>query len=300
MKTVEPSKEGKYYDMQKTVGVIAPSFSMSPKAIKRAIERLTELGFTVMYNKLPKALKESGTPQQRAKQLNEFFENPQIDIVWALRGGMGSSGLIPHIDFELLKKNKKLFIGYSDITSLQIAFEKHCDFPSYQFYLPGVKTWLTTEEDQQFLYNILHSKDYSVDILDEQIYSHGTASGEVVGGSLELVVTSLGTHYEVDTDNKILFVEAHRISPQRFINKLNHLKFAGKLDNIKGLVISKIIGCKGVEPYLESFLSGLDMDIPVLYYLDFGHTVRKIPIPLGSTCTINTEKKTLHFDPVPL
>jgi len=298
MKIVKPNPEGRFYHFNKTVAIVAPSYSMSRLTLSRAIKRLTALGFTIYYEKLPKLLKWSGTFSERGIQLSNYFKNSDVDIVWALRGGMASSAIIPYIDFESISKNKKLFIGYSDITSLQLALYKFSNLSSYQFYMPGALTWMNTGEDFDFLTKILQEEDYSTTINDNQIRRSGLADSEIVGGCLDLICSSLGTPYELDTNGKILFLEDVRISPERYVNELNHLKLAGKFDNIKGLIVGKIVSCKNNLDYLEVFLNDINLSVPIVIEFDSGHTLKKIPVPLGSRCKLDTFGKTISFEAI--
>ena len=289
------SHEGPFHG--KTVALASPS---SPTAeLDLAVKRVVDLGFNVVFEKLPRYLSWEGTPKERAEQLNRFFKDQKIDIIWCLRGGMGSAAVIPHIDFSIVRENRKPFIGYSDITILQLALLKHSGLRSIQFYLPAVTTgWFSSDEEISLLRSILDEKPIIWPIARNNVYRDGIAEGEVAGGCLDLVCSSIGTPHEIDTYDKVLFLEDVNISAARLYNFLYHLKMSGKLDRIRGLAFSKIPRCTTGREHLHEFFREFDIS-PMLFGLDFGHTKKKMPLLLGGYSIIDTERGqiTMSFDP---
>ncbi|MFP4119130.1 MAG: LD-carboxypeptidase [Candidatus Woesearchaeota archaeon] len=283
-----------------SIGLVAPSYWVSKKSRLLAKERLKHLGFSKIdaeSDLFKKRYFWGGTPKQRAEVINKFFSDDSIDIIWCLRGGFASIAVLEHLDFDTIANNKKLFIGYSDITTLQLAMMAKSNLPSVQFYMPGTKNWMTSENDIKYLSAILTGSDYKAKIKDKQIYTSGFAEGQIVGGCMDLVVSSLGTPHEIDTDGKILFIEDANIPPDRFYNMLYVLKFAGKLKNLKGLIVGKIYNCKDYQEYLQLFLDELRETVTYPIIIDYksGHTFTKIPIPLGGYCVIDTDAKETRF-----
>ncbi|MFW5852982.1 MAG: S66 peptidase family protein [Nanoarchaeota archaeon] len=270
----------------KTVGLVSPS--SPPKDINKAAKRISELGFKVVFHKLPKYLSWEGTPKQRAEQINDFFSNPEIDIIWCTRGGMGSSTIIPFLDFTLIKKNPKPFIGYSDITIIQLALQKHAELMPLQFLMPNSNSF--SERDIINLEKVLKKEEIVWKIPRNSVIENGAAEGEIAGGCLDLLCSSMGTPHEIETDDKIFFLEDVKISPERLYNYLHHMKFSGKFKKIKGLVFAKVPYCKNSKEHIEEFLKQFS-GFPILYNLDFGHTKKKMPIMLGAKCRIDTNKK---------
>ncbi|MFP4656476.1 MAG: LD-carboxypeptidase [Candidatus Woesearchaeota archaeon] len=281
----------------KTVALVSPS---SPTVeLDLAVQRVLDLGFDVVFENLNKYLSWEGTPKERAEQLNNFFKDPDVDIIWCLRGGMGSAAVIPHIDFSVVRENRKPFIGYSDITILQLAMLKHAGLRSIQFYLPAVTTgWFSSEKEISLLRSLLQEKPVVWPISKNKVYRQGVVEGEVSGGCLDLVCSSIGTPHEVDTYDKVLFLEDVNISAARLYNFLYHMKMSGKLDRIRGLAFSKIPRCTTGTEHLREFFRGIDIS-PIIFDLDFGHTKRKMPLLLGGYSRIDTEKGqiTMSFEP---
>jgi muramoyltetrapeptide carboxypeptidase len=282
------------------IGLIAPSYWVSKGSREIAIKRLKQIGFSkidAFKDLFKKELFWGGSPLQRAQTINDFFKDESTKIIWCLRGGFASISVIEHLDFETIKNNKKLLIGYSDITIIQLALLAKADLPSIQFYMPGTKNWLRTKLDMKYLEKILTGKNYTSKITEKQIIRKGNASAQITGGCLDLIASTLGTSFEIDTENKILFLEDANIPADRFYNLLYTLKFANKLNNLKGLIIGKIHNCKEYKKYLKLFLKDLKKTTtyPIITEYNAGHTVIKIPIPIGGNCKIDSEKRKVSF-----
>lgn len=260
------------------VGIIAPS---SPTEFES--EKITSLGFDFVYEELPLFLSWRGTPKQRAQIINSYFKDKSIDIIWCLRGGMGSSDVIKYIDFSSI--TKKPFIGYSDITIIQLALLKHAKLKTIQYYMPGNENF---DVDKNLLMDLINGKSIEWKFSKKNIFKKGCCKGKIAGGCLDLIFSSIGTPHEINTDNKILFLEDVDISPERLINLLCHMKYSGKFQKVKGIIFSKIPGCKNYRKYLEYFFQ--DFKIPVILDLNFGHTKKKMPLVLGGECVVLENK----------
>lgn len=279
------------------VALICPSRGRIPETVDKAVNRLEEAGFEVIKGKflIKKELYWSGTAEERAQDINKAFASKNIDLIWCISGGLTSLELIPLLDYNTIRQNKKLFIGYSDITSIQHALFHYADLPTIQFYMPGSDDWIE-EKDEEHLNDILKHKDVSIPIKQEQIFSEGETEGTLIGGCLDLLCSTIGTEHEIQTNGKILYLEDANISPQRLYNDLTHLMLTGKFDNIKGLIMAGIWGKSNFQPYIELFLNKLNLKIPIILNLDAGHMEHKYPIILGAKVKINTKVKTIEFE----
>jgi len=277
------------------VALIAPSRGTTPEKLSRAIKRMKDLGFKeVLYRKslLNKKLGYwSGTYTQRVEEINKFFQDQKVDIIWCLNGGISSLELIPGIDFREIKKNKKIFIGFSDITSLQQAFLHYSKMESVQFYMPGTKEWFNNKQELELLRKIINLEDYTLKINPKKIYQEGFAKSTLVGGCLELIANTLGTKHEINTKKKILYLEDTGFTPQKIYHYLSLLHNAEKFKEIKGLILAKMENCGNYLPYIKIFLKKItDKKIPIIIELNSGHYKIKAPIILGGKCTINTKE----------
>ncbi|MBI9106329.1 MAG: LD-carboxypeptidase [Spirochaetales bacterium] len=284
-----------------TIGVISPaSPSFRRSDVVRGKETLEQWGFEVELgrnlNRRNNYL--AGTDEERAQDLNEMFGREDIDAVFVTQGGYGSARTIRYLDFDVIRNNPKIFIGYSDITSLHLAIQRETGLVT--FHGPGISSYNTqdlTEYNEKYLFKALSSDEPIGEIIlaDKKKWlnriSEGEVRGEIVGGNLSLICASLGTPYEIDTAGKILFLEELETEPWLIDHMMTHLLNAGKLHSAAGIVIGECVECGpaklnpgfhvtfSLEDILEEFLEPLG--IPVLYGLPLGHTPNKATIPLG-------------------
>ncbi|MBT3642387.1 LD-carboxypeptidase [archaeon] len=282
------------------VALVAPSRGTDFVKLELAKKRLNSLGIAdIVYRKdiCERSLGYwSGDFKKRAEELNDFFRDDSIDIIWCLNGGYTCLELIPYLDFNLIRGSRKLFIGFSDITSIQYAMFYFSGLETIQFHMPGVSGWMNTVGEIKMFEKLLTFGGNSFKISDEQIYSQGSSSGILIGGCISLLCGTLGTGHELDTRGKILYLEDANVSPQRLYNDLCHLHLSGKFEKITGLVISKMANCGDYKPFLDLFLEKLNLlSIPIIKEFDAGHCDFKIPIVLGGECSIDSEKKNIFF-----
>jgi muramoyltetrapeptide carboxypeptidase len=287
--------------MGDTIGIVAPASPLYNKSdLVRGMKTLEEWGYKVIVGEHVNARNEylAGTDEQRASDINSMFENDQVDAIFVTQGGYGSARLLRHINFDLIKKNPKIFIGYSDITAIHLAIQKLTGLVS--FHGPGMAGFNPEElsdyrKNQLFKALLLEEPIGEIELADKKkwinIINPGEARGEMIGGNLSLICSSLGTPYEIETEGKILFFEELDTEPWVIDHMLSHLFNAGKLQKAVGIVIGE---CKDCVPYthhpgfpvtfsledlLEEYIKPLN--IPAIYGLPLGHTKDLATIPLG-------------------
>jgi muramoyltetrapeptide carboxypeptidase len=298
-----------------TIAIVAPS---SPPQERSGIEQATqywesrgyELRFGPNHRKVHGYL--AGTDAERAADVQWALSEPGIDMVFALDGGYGAGRLYKHIDWDALGE-PRIFCGYSDITALHLAIQKHAGWTT--FYSPTFlrftrkKDELTTITEDTF-HRALKAEPLGrvpEDPDDPYVLTvgDGVAEAPIVGGCLTLVAASLGTPYEIQTDGCILMLEDLNEDPYMIDAHLNHLIDAGKLDNAKGLVFGTDVNLRGqtIPEYNESTLSIeeiLDeliapLGIPAIANVPVGHGKTKVTIPLGVRARIDGAGKTLEI-----
>ncbi|WP_249310387.1 LD-carboxypeptidase [Bacillus sp. FJAT-49736] len=290
-----------------TIGITAPAGPSKAERVPLAIEAIKELGFQV---KVGKSCYEeyggylAGTPQSRAEELNEMFADPEIDAILCLRGGYGSAQLLDLLDYEVVTEHPKLFIGYSDITALHIAFFQKCGLATIhgpmattelidcdEFSRSSLLATLTKAEP---LGEIKNPDGQGISCLVE-----GTVEGEMVGGNLSLVTALLCTPYELDTKGKLLFLEDIGEEPYKVDRMLTQLALAGKIEDAAGLIFGTF-----TESESPNYAHGFDiLDVienivvpfgkPVIYNLQAGHCKEKITLPFGVKATLDANNKRL-------
>jgi len=253
----------------------------------------------------------AGSPELRARDLEAMFADPEVDLVQCYRGGYGSAHLIPVLDFDLVAANPKPFIGYSDITALHESIRQRTGLAT--FYGPGLHSVGATEGSdftrEQMLARLRGSVG-DVPRAPDDPYARALAGGRVtapiVGGCLWLLVQTMGTPWEFRADGSILFFEDVNLPAWQLDGMLVQLKAAGKLDGVLGVVVGEIAKSefpdvrsgfprvKSIEEVLENRLGG--PGVPVLYGLPLGHGKHLATLPLGVTCTLDADARTLSVD----
>lgn len=298
-----------------TVGLVAPGYRVPEDSqIQYAIERMQALGLKV---KLGKAIYKrygyfAGTDEERAKDINQMFLDPEVKAIIALRGGWGCSRILNMLDYKMIKKHPKIIMGYSDLTALLLAIHAKTGLITFHGPMPA-EPW--TKFSTQYVKDILFDAkvetfDNPVDA-DEDDLIHtenriitlngGKASGPLFGGSLTVLTSLLGSNYLPKFNGGILFVEDVNEDIYRIDRMMMQLKTAGILDHISGFVFGKCTDCKPGDnstssPYgsftlqqvLENYIKPLH--IPAFYGSMIGHDEKIFTLPEGAPVTIDADK----------
>jgi len=276
----------------KTVFLISPSGYSGPEKLKNAINVLKELGFEAKY--LPNITSQfhyyAGDYQRRFREINKAYKDQESEIIFCIKGGMGAVQILPFINYEEIKKSNKILIGFSDITILLNAIYqktgKRC------LHGPTFKKPLNEFDGKTInhLFYAINKKNYSIKFREKDILKSGSIKSEIVGGNLNLLERSLGTKYEIDTKNKIIFLEDVDMKDYLIYDILWQLKLAGKFDSVKGIILGYFTNCgEKVNDYLIDFFK--DFKCPVIMNQPIGHDEPNITIPIGEICEIDTNKK---------
>ena len=284
MKNFEKMLYPKQLKKGDTVGIICPSSALPTDKIELVKNTIENMGYkTKLADNLDKVFAGymAGDGDERAKWVNQMFADPEVDAIFCVRGGDGSSRLMPYLDYETIKANPKIFVGYSDVTNLHMALNQTCGMVS--FHGPMISSnminGLTDEETASFF---------------------DTATGNLIGGNLSLLSASIGTPFEIESDDNILFIE-EVCEPMSKIEKwIFHLKNAGKLEKCRGIILGQFTKVENKEDpsYDENqiVLAALkDLDIPVVYNVQSGHGKPMMTLPMGALCTLDADEKRISF-----
>ncbi len=236
----------------------------------------------------------AGNDRHRAGQFQDFYTDSNLKALFVTRGGYGASRILRFMDSSAIAGHQKIVVGSSDATSLLLYLQKICRM--VVFHGPNLATAQFLESvgnqaTQQSLYDTLFSAKH-LPLLPVQALRHGKATGVLTGGCLSLVVASLGTFYEIETEGKILFLEDTAEAPYRVDRMLTHLKNAEKLDNLQGLILGEMVGCEGPDSILWEMLNDFFKDVrfPVACKLPSGHGPVSVTLPLGSLVSLDADK----------
>ena len=296
----EPLKEGS------RVGIVAPASRITdPDVFKQIKKSMDELGLIPDFGPSVNAAYGylSGTDQERANDLNEYFRNPDIDGIFALRGGWGSSRILPLLDFEAISANPKFFCGYSDITSLHLAI--HAKTGLVTFHGPNSNTEYTEWTKEHFV-DVAFAKKSRYELrpapeMESFTIREGKASGRFFGGNLTVLTSLIGTQYLPDLAGSILFLEDIDEDVYRVDRMLSQLALSGILSQVSGVVFGKCMLCDESKPntltlrqVLEDHL--LPLEIPAFYGTMISHEKDIFTVPVGWPVNIDASGFTIEFE----
>lgn len=287
-----------------TLGLVAPASPIySSVQFDTMISSLTEMGYKL---KLGKHVKDrngylAGTDLDRAQDLMGMFLDKSVDAIVCTRGGWGSNRILDLIDFNLIKKNPKIFIGFSDITSLHLAILKKTGLVTFHGPV-GKSDWndfTKASWDSVLLKGETPLFEIPEDELSYRI-NPGVAKGRLLGGNLTVLTSMIGSDYLPDFKGAILFLEDVGEDVYRIDRMLTQLKLSGILSQINGFVFGKCTECDANQNSLslkrvfQDHLSNLN--IPAFYGAMISHEDRNITLPVGVKATIDADKKTIKLE----
>ena len=296
-----------------TVAFCAPSGFLDSVRMSLAKTRLEEKGFYIVQEQslFRRWGYLAGTDEQRANELMTYFRDKSVKAIFPGTGGYGSTRILSMLDYNIIKDNPKIFIGFSDITALHVAFNQLGDLITFHtpnpMYGLGSEKGLDPISELYFWSLIMNSDDYNYEIpfdlygdsLKVQTMVPGVASGKLVGGNLSLLCSTMGSDYEIQTGGSILFIEDVGEAPYRVDRYLRELKLAGKLDVVNGIIIGRFSRRKSESPdkpsdfkisqVFQQYFS--EMNVPVIFDFPSGHGSKNISLPLGGNVLIDTKNE---------
>ena len=282
-----------------TIGAVAPSSPWENRSmIDRGVRWWESRGYRV---KIAEGVWErddyvAGDPVGRARDLEAMFADPEVDVLQVIGGGYGCSEVVPHLDLDVVAANPKPFVGYSDITVLHLWLMRRAGLRV--FHGPTVDDLIPSTRDPTMagLLQALTTPRPASRIGRgmARAMRSGRAAGRLIGGNLSLVQQTIGTPYEVDTRDAILFLEETRDPMSVTDERLVHLRAAGLLRHVRGIVFGHLSIDRSEEDEFEDFLLDLvgDLNVPVLMDFPAGHDVPNLTLPLGTDMELIVEDAT--------
>jgi len=267
--------------------------------------RLIALGFKVLKGKtlLQQDGFLAGSDDFRTQELHELFKNKSVKAIIAMRGGWGCARILDKLDYNLIKENPKILMGYSDITSLLIAIQQKTGLITYHGPV-GYSSWKTFSTINVFK-TIIEGKPFVMKNplshkKDLETLTKGKASGQLIGGNLTVLTSMIGTNHEPNLKNKILFLEETGEEPYRIDRMLWQLKQAKVFNQINGLVIGAFTKCNPEEPKESFSLAEVlnqhfkNTTFPVYKGAVIGHIIPKFTLPIGVNVEMDAENFTIR------
>jgi muramoyltetrapeptide carboxypeptidase len=282
-----------------TVGIVAPASNVDPTALAKGCDALRQLGYKVIYDEAITSvdLYFAGSVERRVRELERMFEDPTVKAIVCARGGYGANYLLPHLRRDAVLRNPKIFVGYSDVTSLLTYFTDH---GLVTFHGPmASKDWAHDDGvDLAFWRAVLGGETVSREWSgggEIQGLANGSADGVLYGGCLSMLTASLGTPYEANTEGKLLFIEDIGTKPYQVDRMLMQLKLAGKFEGVRGFIFGEMNDCfqPGGQTYTmqEVIMRVIGyLNVPVVYGFRSGHVSSAncvLPFGVGAQLTVN-------------
>lgn len=289
-----------------TVGIVAPASNIKREALLAGCESLQRMGFQPFYfdSIIDQDLYFAGPVERRTRELHEMFEREDVRAIVCARGGYGCNYLVPQIDIDKVRRHPKIFVGYSDVTTLMtllcdeaglvvfhgpmaakdFTLDDGVDVASWEAALGGIGFWDVADNGARGL-------------------KEGSGDGMFYGGCLPMLVATLGTPHEIQTTGTILLLEDIASKPYQIDRMLMHLKLAGKFDGVQGIVFGEMNDCvqHPQQGYtLEDIVLRVigDLNIPVAFGLRSGHVARRnitLPIGIRASLEVTAQQVQLRF-----
>ena len=288
-----------------TVGIVSPASPMNPERLTMGIKYIEKFGYKV---KLGSHVRDvygylAGSDEDRADEVNEMFIDPEVHAVFCTRGGYGTPRLLDLINYETLKNHPKVFVGFSDITALQLAIFKETQLVTFSGPMPAVEMGKGIDAfTEQHFWNMITSSEPTQNLSELSCIKPGATEGRLLGGNLSMICSLIGTRYLPDFQDAILFLEDVGEEPYRIDRKLMQLKLAGILKKVRGILIGQFTGGepKSGNPSLsfEQILHDIlfDLNIPIAGGLKYGHIDVKYTLPLGVEVYLDAKEGYLQIN----
>ena len=271
------------------VGLLAPASSFSHGDFLSGVQRLREMGYEPIYSEdiFTRDLYFAGSTERRTQEFIELWQRDDIAALICVRGGYGSNYLLDKLDFTKMAARPKILVGCSDITSLLTAISDRTGLVTFHGPMVAKDIAAQTLEISSWTNALYGAKEWNIPANDLEVLRPGKAEGHLYGGCLSMLVASLGTPFEIQTDNKILFIEDIGEKPFRIDRMLMQLKLAGKLEQVRGFIFGEMLDClppKGETYTLQQVIVRIldPYNVPIVYGLKSGHvTTGNITLPIG-------------------
>ena len=304
-------KRARALGAQSTVGVVSVGSCVEGPALEagcKGLRRLSGWQVAVSLEALEQEGDFAGSAARRAGALMEMWQRADVDAIVCARGGYGSNYLLPLLDFEALKASPKAFVGYSDNTSLLLALDRA---GIVAFHGPMVASdFAKGLVDESSFLGALRGKalDWTFKagaVEGVRSLIEGEVHAPIVGGCLSVVVTSLGTPWEIETSGRILFLEDVNEKPFRIDRMLMHLMLAGKFKGVRGIIFGAMRGCAAATVGEESLVQVIvrvlgGLGVPIVFGFPSGHVESgNITLPFGVPAALHSSAQVVRLQLAP-
>ncbi len=280
------------------IGVIAPSSPFDLRALEKGVAALEKKGFPVILADHLFAKKGylAGADQQRASQLNECFANPNMKALLCARGGFGALRVLPFLDYDLIRRHPKIFIGFSDITALLVAFYGRCDLMTFHGPVATSLGCAPSETQSAFFNALSGASAFQLRSPHPVCLQPGVAHGPVIGGNLTTLCHLVGTAFAPNLSGHILLLEDRGEAAYRIDRMLCHMRLAGWFDDLAGLLLGTFKDCGPIESIYKIVKNIFKtQNIPIAAGFEIGHDAQNMTIPLGVGAELDASRGWLTY-----
>lgn len=281
------------------IGIIAPSSPITEEKledINNSITLMEGSGFEIVFGKnvFKNTLGYGATAKEKAEDINSMFANPEIKAIFCATGGANSNSTFEYLNYDAIKQNPKIICGFSDSTSILNMISEKTGLVTFNgATFKSLTSWETEYSYKQVINKFVLAKTNLAEN-DDKFYTikEGIAEGQLIGGNLACTANLCSGKYSIDFTDKILFIEelAFETDVEAASNYLYKMRQNGVFDKIKGIWVGNYEGEVPLEKILLDTLEG-DYNFPIIKSNNFGHTDRKMVIPIGTKAKIDTTKQ---------
>lgn len=292
------------------IGLVTPASPIADASrLERGVHYLESLGYRVLpaanVNKMRGYL--AGTDEERAADLHALFKHKEVRAIFCIRGGYGTPRLLSLLNYRLIARNPKIFVGYSDVTALQLAFWRRCRLVSFHGPMVGVDFGEEINPfAEEWFWKLVTTSGalgrLPIDGQTAMTLRPGKRRGRLLGGNLSLVASVLGTRFAPDFARSVLFLEDTDEESYRIDRLLVQLRHASILSKISAMLLGQFTNSDPSDPTKPSLTLAEVLedaaswtDAPILANLPFGHIPNKLTLPLGILARVDAEARTVHL-----
>ncbi len=289
---------GYYLKQGDLIGVAAPSARFDKELFAKGVACLENMGFRVripdgIFGELRYL---AGADPDRASVINELFSDPEVKGIISVRGGFGAMRILDFLEWETIKKNPTLFMGFSDASALIAGLISKAGLRA--IHGPNLVSLARAgEEVLNGYYKAVTGQLKQILISQGQCLQKGNARGLLVGGNLATLVHMVGTRFQPDFDQGILFIEDVGEPAYKIDRMLSQMKMAGLFDHIRGVIAGSFEDCANPE-YIPEIINEIfgGMDIPVLMGLMAGHGTVNLSLPMGAPVVLDADNSLIRWE----
>jgi muramoyltetrapeptide carboxypeptidase len=287
------------------VGVVAPAGPVDRDQLEAGLEVIRAMGFEPRLGRHIHARSRfmAGCDKDRAQDLMDMFRDPGVQAIFCARGGYGANRILPHLKPQTIRAKAKVVVGSSDITLLLHFLVQNCGLIAFHGPMVAGSFGRAEMKQSQRQFKALltgSAKGRVFHAPRAKVFSQGMAQGKLTGGCLTLLCRSLSTPYEINTRNRILFIEDVNEPLYRIDGMLWQLKNAGMFKGVRGIIFGEMVNCRSQrrgEGTIKDILADLfpNPGFPILTHCPIGHGKEVWTLPLETSATLDSEAKTLEL-----